>query len=85
MHEVCTAAGLRQIVREPTRGDNLLDLVITDIHGASARVRGKVQDHNIDLASVAQTIPVTKIINREVWTYAKGDRARLKDLLANES
>ena len=45
MRKLCSELGLRQIVRGPTRGDYLLDLVITDIESASAAVSSKVADH----------------------------------------
>ena len=47
LRDICAAEGLRQIVREPTRDTYLLDLVITDIDGASFVVGGKVRDHKL--------------------------------------
>jgi hypothetical protein len=47
MRQLCSKMGLRQIVRGPTRGDNLLDLVITDIESASVIVDSEIADHAI--------------------------------------
>jgi len=41
----CDFHGLRQIVREPTRGDYLLDLACTDIVNSTAIVSPSISDH----------------------------------------
>ena len=40
LYEITHSAGLKQLVQEPTRDDNLLDLVITDLMGTSVVVGG---------------------------------------------
>ena len=74
--------GLRQIVTEPTRESNLLDLVMTDIPETVATVGGKIQDHKFVLTKFTFNVPESKFIPREVWNYSKADWRRLKDLLA---
>ena len=49
--------GLRQIVDVPTRGPNLLDLVLTDFEEASAVVLGKVADHAAVLTALKLHVP----------------------------
>ena len=41
----CREHGLDQIIREPTRNDNLLNLILTDITGAKPRVLPGIADH----------------------------------------
>ena len=47
MRDMCLKNELRQLVREPTRYENLLDLVLTDIESASVFVSSKVADHSV--------------------------------------
>ena len=79
----CDFYGLCQLVREPTRQDYLLDLVLTDISPCSISVLPSIADHK----SVLTKLPVPEVlettIKREVWILAKADWKSLsKDLLA---
>ena len=60
MRDICNAEGLKQIVREPTRDKYLLDLVITDVPGATTSVGGKVRDHNFVISNLNFTVPKIK-------------------------
>ena len=77
------SAGLQQSVKEPTRNDHLLDLVLTDIPGTEIMVGGKIQDHKSVLTKFNFSVPATQVLQREVWNYAKADWERLKDLLGD--
>ena len=78
MRNVCLKTGLRQIVRGPTRGENLLDLLMTDIESASVRVASKIADHAILLAHLNLSIPQTVVQKRKVWMYTKANWEELK-------
>ena len=84
LHEICQDEGLKQIVREPTRNEYLLDLVMTDIPKIEAEVGGKIQDHRYVLTKLKLTVPETEMLHREVWNYRKADWARLKDELQEQ-
>ena len=45
LRDICDSVGLRQLVREPTRGDNLLDLALTDVDEVRCKVVSKIADH----------------------------------------
>ena len=60
MYEITHLAGLKQLVQEPTREDNLLDLAITDLMGTSIVVGGKIRDHKTVAATVPVLIPTEK-------------------------
>ena len=66
-YEIITAAGLKQMVKEPTRAENLLDLVITDLLGTTIEVGGKVQDHKWIVATVPIAVPTTVAVQRQGW------------------
>ena len=51
-------------MKVPTRNDNLLDLVMTDIAGTEAEVGGKVQDHRFVLTKLKLRVPETKLVRR---------------------
>ena len=59
MRNICRRKGLHQIVRQPTRGQYLLDLAFTDIESASVVVMPKIADHAILVARLNLTIPRT--------------------------
>jgi hypothetical protein len=47
LRRFCEERGLEQIVKKPTRGPHLLDLVLTDLFDACATVAPGVADHAI--------------------------------------
>ena len=59
MRDLTLKAGLRQIVRGPTRGAHLLDLAVTDIESASATVAAQIADHSIVITKLNLTLPRT--------------------------
>ena len=84
LEEIITSAGLKQLVKEPTRGDNLLDLVMTDMMGTIVEVGGKIKDddHKWVTASVPIAVPKTETVERMVWNYRDADWDRLNANLA---
>jgi hypothetical protein len=69
--------GAKQVVKSPTRGDYLLDLVISDIEGVRAEVVPGVSDHDIVIASLELTVPQSESFTRTVWDYRGADWSRL--------
>ena len=74
----CNELGLRQIVKEPTRYENLLDLVLTDMSDITREVGPKVADHNYVVATTDVDVPEAEVVERSVWNYTKADWARLE-------
>ena len=66
MRDLCLKAGRRQIVRGPTRGEHLLDLVVTGIESASACVISKMADHFIVTVKLNLTLPQSVSHSRKV-------------------
>ena len=60
---------LRQMVWEPTRGEYLLDLILSDLEECNAKVHAKIADHNMVEASFQIPFPKQRIIKREVWHF----------------
>ena len=52
LHEICQEFGLQQHVKEPTRGNYLLDLVISDFPQTTVKLSGMLADHKVVIASV---------------------------------
>ena len=79
LQTVCADAGLVQVVREPTRGDCLLDLVLTDLDGiVTATSSPMIADHRFIVIAVRATVPALVSIPREIWAFRKADWPRLK-------
>ena len=86
LKDICDNAGLTQIVHEPTRKQNLLDLVLTSMPDISkATVLSSISDHRGVLIEVALEVPKSIEIEREVWIYQKADWQGLKDALKERS
>ena len=73
LRDICDAVGLRQLVREPTRGDNLLDLALTDLDEVRCRVVGKIADHKGLQLTLPLTVPRIEIQSRLVWHFRGAD------------
>ena len=72
LQDIAVKEGLRQIVKTPTRYENLLDLVITDLP-SKATVGGTNRDHGYILIEMAFAVPRTKLLTRTVWNYKNAD------------
>ena len=84
MHLICKAHNLKQIVAEPTRGNNLLDLALSSLGSdVSASVVPGISDHKGVLATVGLPVPKLHVIERTVWEYKKADWNCLNDALRN--
>ena len=74
--------GLQQIVRGPTRGDYLLDLVLTDLGDtASSRILPNIADHCGVLANFRFSLQTFSCPPRTVWCYRTADWSGLSDFL----
>lgn len=81
LQQKCQELGLEQIVHEPTRGNYLLDLALTDIPEAKATVLPAIADHRVVQIQLDLTVPKTQAIRRQVWKYAEADWQRLREEL----
>ena len=74
LFEKCVAHGFHQCVDQPTRGEYLLDLVLTDVEELiSSKVLPKVADHNLTLTKICAKISEHGTGSREVWEYTNAD------------
>ena len=78
LEEVCRELSLRQLVREPTREENLLDLALTNSEEVTCRVLPRVADHKILEVSLNLPVPREELVQRKVWNFTK---ARWDDLV----
>ena len=79
----CDFHGLHQIVKEPTRGEYLLDLACTDIVNCTASVLPYISDHKNLLLNRPMPEVLEKTVSREVWILSKADWSSLHDNLIN--
>jgi hypothetical protein len=68
---------LFQLVKEPTRGANILDLVLTGntdiVHSVSVGEKLGASDHNSVLIQLRIPVPRIALSDRKVYLYSKGD------------
>ena len=69
--EISDQLGLRQFVKEPTRGKHILDLVFTDVPDCTARPGAAVADPKSVLTQVKFKIPETASQTEKCGTSAK--------------
>ena len=87
LEDVCSTNGLRQHVREPTRGDYLLDLVLSNFaSGLTAKVVAGIHDndHRATIARIKVHIAASSPVRRTVFDFKHADwehlRAELRDV-----
>ena len=80
---VCKELGLTQLVHEPTRGDHLLDLVLSSFSGVKAGVLPLIADHKPVTATLKLSVPSQVEAGRKVWRYGQADWELLHDSLAD--
>ena len=86
LEAVCCTHGLKQHVREPTRGPYLLDLVLCSFtSGITCRVTNGIHDldHKGVLAEVKLFVPVSEPVRRRVYEYKKANWIQLCELLSS--
>ena len=59
------------MVSEPTRGENVLDLALTDVANTKAHVIPGVSDHRAVLTTLTFSVPATEERGRLVWQFAE--------------
>ena len=82
LKKFCDDRGLRQVVRQPTRGANLLDLLLTDMEGVGCKVLPKIADHKGLLCTLPLQAPRLAIVTRTVWDFNKADWEGLANVLS---
>lgn len=83
MYDICTDFGLIQGVHEPTRGDYLLDLVMSDMLSmASVKVLAPIADHCVVSTTLDVETASADPVERFVWDYCKADWTGLRAALA---
>ena len=84
LQHFCGENGFEEKVKQPTRNEYLLDLVLTDLgKGVVAKVLPKLQDHSLVLATTALGVPKEYEEERERWLYKKADWKGFRRALAN--
>jgi len=84
MEGICAKQNLTETVRQPTRGPNLLDLVLTTAPSLVKNIiTPKVADHAGILTEMQMEIPKEMQIKRTVWDYKKARWSELKACVKN--
>ena len=72
MMRFCHLNNLSQLVKVPTRGNYLLDLVITDLKEyVRVEVLPPITDHKVVLCKIHIPVPIPIIIPRYCWAFRK--------------
>ena len=69
------------MVREPTRGEYLLDLALTDLDEVRCKVVAKIADHKGLTLALPLSVPRVEIQFRSVWQFRDADWDGLNNAL----
>ena len=84
LHGFCSERGLQQHVREPTRGEYLLDLVISDLGPLiHTKVVAGIADHSGVLCTLRCPVPAAVMVQREVLLYSRAKWTELRQAISN--
>ena len=82
MEDLCSLHGLLQHASQPTRGDNTLDLVISNflVNPVTIDILPPIgsSDHATVMATIAVPPQRDEPTSRHVWRYVQADWCRLK-------
>ena len=85
LKDICDGAGLQQVVREPTRKGNLLDLVLTTMgDNSKVSVLQSLTDYRPVLCETKLEVAKVTEVERVVWDFRKADWEGLRVHLKNE-
>ena len=85
LRDVACSHGWEERVRKPTRGDYLLDLVLTDLGTAvKTKVLAGVSDHRIVLGTVDVAVRGQEATSREVFDFGKASWANIRKRFRDE-
>eukprot|EP00061_Rhincodon_typus_P005505 g25088.t1 len=87
VNEIAARLGMRQVVKEPTRGQNILDLILTNLPAANASVHDSIDksDHCIDLVEMKSHLHIEDNLHHVVWHYHRAKWDRLHTDLATQA
>ena len=85
LRDFVTWSGMEQLVKHPTRGEKLLDLVISDLGEIKASVTCQIADHRGVLADLSINMPKEPVHSRVMWNFRGADWQRMEDKLKEES
>lgn len=85
MIEIATEFNLIQIVKEPTRGKNVLDLIFTTNPDLieKTEIHPGMSDHDAVICDIKLKLEIDKKPPREVWVYSKGNMDGIREDLKN--
>ena len=78
---ICKEIGLTQLIQEPTRGEHLLDLVLSSVPEMKSEVLPMIADHNPVMAALKLSVPPHVEAGRKAWRCGQADWERLRNML----
>ena len=74
-----------QLVRGPTRKENLLDLVLTNIDDCKASILEPIADHRAITATIKLPMPKEVVVQRDVWHFKQAAWKNMRCQLKKQS
>ena len=84
LKEIMEENGMLQLVRGPTRKENLLDLVLTNIDDCKASILEPIADHRAITATIKLPMPKEVVVQRDVWHFKQAAWKNMRCQLKNQ-
>ena len=84
MELFCKTFGLQEVVRTPTRGDYLLDLILTDMDQVKAVVLPSIIDHKCTQVVYSIKVTIGEPTIRDVWYFDEVNERLFRRLCVDE-
>ena len=67
LKDICDSFGLRQLISQPTRGEYLLDLCLSNSQSTQTEVKAKIADHACLLVKEPDAVEIRQFEPRHIW------------------
>lgn len=74
---------MEQLIQFPTRGDNTLDLILSNRPGliSDCSSPSKLSDHDVIACTLSCAPPIKRKAKRKIYLYGKGDHESLRSIM----
>jgi hypothetical protein len=80
LKDICDSFGLRQLISQPTRGEYLLDLCLSNSQSTQTEVKAKIADHACLLVKEPDAVEIRQFEPRHIWKLEEATGQRSKNI-----
>jgi hypothetical protein len=81
LKEICDCYGIKQMVKGPTRGDYLLDLVCSSHSDLKVRIGPKIADHATVISTLPDSLETRCLAPKRAWHFRHANWQEMKGVI----